>query len=151
MFQVKAWTKMPKWKPFWKYNFPGNTSVYVFITEIIWHNNWRSIIDLAIITVIFNEKTITNSKLQDSWKHVMSTYVNMSALLANQVPKVVHMFAQSIRNINFFLLISWKCSVKGKNFVFNKFLQFLAINEIFKFQIISEYTFLPTKNLTILP
>ena len=50
--------------------------------------------DSAIITVI--EKTITNSKLQDSWKHVMNTYVNMSALLANKVPKVVHMLAQSI-------------------------------------------------------
>ena len=35
MFQDKAWIKMPKWKPFLKYNFPGNTSVYVFITEII--------------------------------------------------------------------------------------------------------------------
>ena len=45
MFQVKPWIKMPKWKPFLKYNFPRNTSVYVFITEIIWRNNWWSIID----------------------------------------------------------------------------------------------------------
>ena len=28
-----------------KYYFSGNTSIYVFITEIIWHNDWQSTID----------------------------------------------------------------------------------------------------------
>ena len=36
---------MPKWKPFLKYKFPRNTCNFVFITEIIWRNNWWSIID----------------------------------------------------------------------------------------------------------
>jgi hypothetical protein len=35
MFQDKTGMKMPKLKPFLNYNFPGNTSVYVFIPEII--------------------------------------------------------------------------------------------------------------------
>ena len=35
MFQGKTWIKMPKYL-FWKCHFSGNTSVYVFITEIIW-------------------------------------------------------------------------------------------------------------------
>ena len=52
-----------------KYNFPKNNTVYVFITEIIWRNNWQSIIDglegLAqchtIIIVIWFSRKVKNN------------------------------------------------------------------------------------------
>ena len=54
-----------------------NTSVYVFITEIIWRNNWRSIIDIVERVGYNVEKSrkllnifITNSRMSTGSCHI---------------------------------------------------------------------------------
>ena len=72
---------------FLKYHFSGNTSFYDFITEIIWRNNWQSIID--VVERLGYRFTSNYTPIDVSLRNLSTWLIYQSGWLGTSVTSVV--------------------------------------------------------------